>query len=203
MAGPKRIAEVPADSTGITRRLEEGAEPLDIADELKVPVEAVYRVRREVAVENASLEAKRLAQNYITDMDALRDACLARVKKIGDRLEVLHKDFVDADTASERASLARAMTDSERSLLTFATTVAVNLSKEEFAEFIRMARLAMARHGTDPNDLSPQQPSVADAIAPASATARSVAATAIPRMARAPGAKKSVDISPVAARSEP
>ena len=96
----------------------------------------MYRAKRRMELASASTQARRLAGQYLDDMDGLRKKCLARIDAIQKRLDALGKDFEDADTAAERSALSRAMTDAERSLLTYSTTLVNTLSRSEFAEFV-------------------------------------------------------------------
>ena len=136
----------------------DGALNARIAENNDVPIDFVYKVRRERQISLASAKVSRLADQYLSDMDGLRGLCSERMKSIGKRIGDMQTMLENKDdlelTAGEIVSIHRAIGDAERNLLAFGTALATNLSRSEFTEFIRRMSAAasvqaeaMAREG--------------------------------------------------------
>lgn len=120
------------------------------ADGNKWPVDAIHRIREQVRVARIHVTVMRLADQYLSDMDALREACGNRIKSISgriDAMETMLKNGDDELTVADVVSIQKAIGDAERNLLTFMNTQVGTLSRSEFAEFVRRMKAAAAVAG--------------------------------------------------------
>ena len=119
------------------------------ADGNKWPVDAIHRIREQVRVARIHVTVMRLADQYLSDMDALREACGNRIRSISKRIDAMETMLKDTDelTVADVVSIQKAIGDAERNLLTFMNTQVGTLSRSEFAEFVRRMKAAAAVAG--------------------------------------------------------